>query len=138
MPLLRIQWLRLSVWLVLGGILLWWVLRTPPEKINNPEKIAATRASLAAAIQAVLPDGPRAVAKFTAAIRTFLDTVHGGKKFRTATAAEIFKQCSDQKVISFFRATERPLYAPTSRATEQEVELLRELALDILEHYTGI
>ncbi len=128
-------WARLSAWLAAGAVLAWWALRTPGEKPANPARLRATREGLADAVRKVAADDPRAAAKWALAVRALLDAVHGGKRFRSATAEEISRLCPDPDVAEFFRAAERPLYAPAGRPGAAETGALRDAALDIVERY---
>lgn len=135
-PLAPWFWARLAALLIVAALLAWWALRTPEDKPESRAKrLAATRQTLAAAVRAVDAADKRAPAKLAQAVRTLLDALHGGRSFRAATALEISKRVADARVNAFFRAAQRPLYAPGGVASPAEVENFRTAALDIIETY---
>ena len=136
-PLAPWFWVRLAGAVFMCTLAAWWALRTtaqrPPE--SKAKRLAATRQTLASAVRAVDAADTRAPAKLAQAVRTLLDALHGGRSFRAATAEEIARRVADARVSAFFRAAQRPLYAPGGVASPPEVENFRAAALDIIETY---
>lgn len=136
-PLAPWFWARSALAVAACLLAAWWALRTPAEKRpeSKAKRLAATRQTLAAAVKSADAADPRTPAKLAQAVRTLLDALHGGRSFRAATADEIARRVADARVNAFFRAAQRPLYAPGGAASPAETENFRTAALDIIETY---
>lgn len=136
-PLAPWFWVRLTVFVGVATLLAWWVFRTPQERRleSRAKRLAATRQTLAKAVRAISVTDPRAPAKFTQAIRTLLDTLYHTKTFRSATAAEIARRISHPQINAFFKAAQRPLYAPDGITSPAEIENFKIATLEIIETY---